>query len=117
MAIIVIPPHVFRKRVKTENLERIRLGMTKPEVEHLLGKSVVMEGYPSSQAGGRIVYSYWEDGKDVLVVFFENNRVCGGPMKFDEWTGARVRGEGDSLIDRILDFILYPVQFWLVDVW
>jgi hypothetical protein len=91
LAIVLVPPYLFRSHLKVENVGNIQAGMTQGEVETLLGgppgvyplhgEAVPMLPQPSltSQSGGA-TGRFWVGDYERISVWFIDDRVCGNPV-------------------------------------
>jgi hypothetical protein len=119
LALLVIPPYAYRRRLKVENAAAIEIGMSRADVEALLGGPPGMYGLhggfaPTFQSLGTsgapaAKYAWFWTGEEVSIgVWFSANEVCEAPT---------TTPMPATLVGRTLYWTLYPLAFWSRDVW
>src|SRR5262245_9018847 len=109
--VLLVPPYVFRKRLKVENVQKIQLGMTQSEVEKLLGGPPGLHGlhgdaipmfvFPAPPPGATCPFWIGEEVK--IDVCFIDDKVCSVPP---------IRTISAPLNDKIIFWTLCPIKFW-----
>ena len=82
LAVFNLRPH----RVTEANLDRIMLGMSRSQVEEILGPCTDESHRTEKQDG--ISDLFWLDGPDFLVTYFKEGKVVGREIK---WASIRER--------------------------
>lgn len=111
VGVAVVLPYFLRKRLAVENLGRVRVGMTHPEVAELLGgppgdygmrggavptAAAIHDLTGASQRSGRV----WTGDDVTILVWFDNGKVCEAP---------NLSSNPASPMDRVG----YPLTFWM----